>query len=97
MTTVDVEDVQLAAERLLGLADDLGGRGFATNIVRTNAGTRLRVISREANRLTEDVYVAPAGDGTWWFWWSWAERITSAEQMAEAAAKIAHVLATPHD
>jgi len=49
----------------------------------------LRVTSRAAARLAEDIY---AGRG--WYWWSWAERISPVTQPAAAAAKIAQVLHT---
>ena len=96
MTTVDVDAIQAAAERLMALADYLGQRGFATHLVRTAGGLRLRVTHRTVGLLSEDVYAAPAGDGAWWFWWSWAEQITGIEDVTAAAAKIAHVLTPRH-
>jgi len=94
MTSVDTA-AETAAERLMMLADDLGQRGFATQAVRAGNGLCLRVISREAARLAEDIYAAPARDGQWWFWWSWAEAIAGIEEVSATADRVAHVLA-PH-
>lgn len=95
MTGVDVAAVETAAERLMMLADDLGQRGFTTQAVRAGAGVCLRVVSREAARLSEEIHVAPGADGQWWFWWSWAERITGIDDVSATADRVAHVLA-PH-
>jgi hypothetical protein len=46
-----------------------------------------------AAALTEDVYAGRGQDGRWWFWWSWAERITVGEDLEGAASMIEHVLA----
>jgi hypothetical protein len=40
----------------------------------------------------EDVYAWRGQDGTWWFWWSWAERIAAAADLDEAAGRIEQVL-----
>jgi hypothetical protein len=56
----------------------------------------LRVLNPAAPALAEDVYAGRCGDGGWWFWWPWAERISAAGDLEQAAARIAHVLAPPH-
>ena len=56
----------------------------------------LRVLNPAAPALAEEVYAGSCEDGTWWFWWSWAERIATASDVDQAAALIAHVLAAPH-
>ncbi len=53
----------------------------------------LHVVNPGAVALTEDVYAGRGQDGTWWFWWSWAERITVGEDLEGAASMIEHVLA----
>jgi hypothetical protein len=53
----------------------------------------LRVVNPAAPALAEDVYAGCCEDGSWWFWWSWAERIAAATDLDQAAARIAHVLA----
>ena len=45
----------------------------------------------------EDVYAGCCEDGTWWFWWSWAERIAAATELDRAAERVVHVLSAPHD
>jgi len=52
----------------------------------------LHVVNPAVTRLSEDVYVGRSQDGLWWFWWPWAERIASGDDVAEAAAMIAKVL-----
>ncbi len=56
----------------------------------------LHVVNPAAMSLAEDIYAGSCEDGSWWFWWSWAERIAAADDLDGAAARIAHVLAAPH-
>jgi hypothetical protein len=51
------------------------------------ARSRLRVASKHADQLSEDIY---AGRGH--YWWSWAEPISPLTDPAAAAAKVARVL-----
>jgi hypothetical protein len=53
----------------------------------------LHVVNPAANVLAENVFAACGGDGRWWFWWSWAERIAIADDAGGAAARVAQVLA----
>ena len=71
--------------------------GMTTSLI-TPAGRvpSLRVVNPAAPALAEDVYAGCCEDGSWWFWWSWAERIAAASDLDQAAARIAHVLAAPH-
>lgn len=69
------------------LAADLDPGAFTAVIVRSGRSACLRVTSRRAPQLSEDVY---AGHG--FFWWSWAERIARCDDSAGAAVKVAHVL-----
>jgi hypothetical protein len=52
----------------------------------------LSVINRAVAQLSENIYAAPAVDGAWWLWWSWAERIGPLDDIEPVAAKITHVL-----
>ena len=52
----------------------------------------LRVVNPAAPALAEDVYAGYCEDGSWWFWWSWAERIAAASELERAAERVAHVL-----
>ena len=51
------------------------------------------MVNPAAAARAEDVYAGRGRDGQWWFWWSWAERIASGEDMAGAASRIMRVLA----
>jgi hypothetical protein len=48
-----------------------------------------------ARALEENVYATKGKDGLFWFWWSWAERISLADDLEESATKIARVLSLP--
>ena len=80
--------------RLEGLAEVLNGRGLRVRLM-TPPGRvpSLHVVNPGAVALAEDVYAGRGQDGTWWFWWSWAERITVGEDLEGAASMIEHVLA----
>src|ERR1019366_8994955 len=81
-------------DRLEGLAAALAAREFRTR--RRSPGGRvpsLQVVNPAAAALAENVYAGPARDGGWWFWWSWAERIAAADDLAGAALLISRVLA----
>ncbi len=85
---------QACADRLDQLGPALAVRGMTASLV-TPAGRvpSLRVVNPAASALAEDVYAGCCEDGSWWFWWSWAERIAAASDLDQAAARIAHVLA----
>ena len=81
-------------DRLEGLAEVLARHGLRARLT-TPAGRvpSLHVVNPAAAALAEDVYAGPCQDGAWWFWWSWAERIAVAEDLATAATLISRVLA----
>jgi hypothetical protein len=85
---------QACADRLDQLGAALAARGMTASLV-TPAGRvpSLRVVNPAAPALAGDVYAGCCEDGSWWFWWSWAERIAAASHLDQAAARIAHVLA----
>ena len=89
---------EACADWLDQLEPALGRHGLTASLV-TPAGRvpSLRVVNPAAPALAEDVYAGCGEDGTWWFWWSWAERIAAASDLDQAAARIAHVLAAPHE
>jgi hypothetical protein len=80
--------------RLEGLAAELAEGGLRTRIA-TPPGRlpSLHVVNPAATALAEDVYAGVGGDGEWWFWWSWAERIAASEDLDGAARQIRRVLA----
>ncbi len=80
--------------RLEGLAEVLGHRGLRASLM-APAGRvpSLHVVNPAAPALAEHVYAGRGQDGTWWFWWSWAERIAAVEDLEGAASLIERVLA----
>jgi hypothetical protein len=80
--------------RLEGLAEVLAHHGLRTTLM-TPPGRvpSLHVVNPAASALAEDVYAGRGQDGTWWFWWSWAERIAEWEDLEAAATLIKRVLA----
>ena len=85
-------DLAAAAKRLDDLAAELDRRGFAARVLANGDKLRIWVQNRSISRLTDAVYAAPDGDGAWWLWWSWADRIAPIDDVSEAAFKIAYVL-----
>jgi len=80
--------------RLEGLAEVLARQGLRTSLMAPPGRVpSLHVVNPAASVLAEDVYAGRSQDGTWWFWWSWAERIAAWEDLEGAAAIIKHVLA----
>jgi hypothetical protein len=58
----------------------------------TDDKLRLWVQHRVISRLYDTVYAAPAEDGSWWLWWSWADQLAPINDVDEAAVKIAYIL-----
>jgi hypothetical protein len=80
--------------RLEGLAKALSRHGLLARLMAPPGRVpSLHVVNPAASVLAEDVYTGRGQDGTWWFWWSWAERIASGEDLEGAAAMIKQVLA----
>jgi hypothetical protein len=77
--------------RLERLAAELRGRGLTADLVVVPGRIpRLEVVHPAGP--AEDVYAWRCQDGTWWFWWSWAERIACAADIGDATARIEQVL-----
>jgi hypothetical protein len=95
MNATQADAAREAAMQLEALAEDLEGRGFIATVTQAGGDARVSVVNRLASQLSENVYAARAGDGSWWFWWSWADRIAPITEVETAAFKIAYVLA-PH-
>lgn len=53
----------------------------------------LYVTNPGARAMEDSVYAVQGSDGIWWFWWSWAERISVVDDIDRAATTIARVLA----
>jgi hypothetical protein len=79
--------------RLEHLAVELRRRGMTADLVVASGRIpRLEVVYPAGP--AEDVYAWRGQDGTWWFWWSWAERISVADDVDQAASTIERVLAS---
>jgi hypothetical protein len=88
---------QAYTDRLDRLAPALARRGMKTHLLAPPGRVpSLRAVNPAAPALAEDVYAGCCEDGSWWFWWSWAERIAAATDLEDAATRIAHVLSAPH-
>ena len=81
-------------DRLECLAEALARCGLRARLL-TPPGRvpSLHVVNPTAARLSEDIYAGRNSDGSWWFWWSWAERIAAEEDLDGAAVLIQRVLA----
>jgi hypothetical protein len=80
--------------RLERLAEVLAQHGLRTSLMAPPGRVpSLHVVNPAASALAEDVYAGCGQDGTWWFWWSWAERIATWDDLEGAAALIKRVLA----
>jgi hypothetical protein len=88
---------ELQHSYLEALSAELNRHGMGA-ILHAPAGRvpSLHVVNPAARVLAENVFAACGRDGAWWFWWSWAERITAADDPEGAAACVARVLAAPH-
>jgi hypothetical protein len=88
---------QAYTDRLDRLASALDGQGITTHLLAPPGRVpSLRAVNPAAPALAEDVYAGYCEDGSWWFWWSWAERIAAVTDLDGAAVRIAHVLSAPH-
>jgi hypothetical protein len=52
----------------------------------------LYVTNPGARAMEDSVCAVQGSDGIWWFWWSWAERISVVDDIDQAATTIARVL-----
>ena len=80
--------------RLDLLAGELSRHGLDAGIV-APPGRVPRLQVTHPGGPAEDVYVGRCQDGTWWFWWPWAERIAATADLDDAAARIEQVLRRP--
>jgi hypothetical protein len=75
---------------LIALKAELSGRGLESAIDVSGYSTRLRLDSPtvQVAPFDQNVVAAPCCDGTWWYWFPWAERIVPANDVTEAAARV---------
>jgi hypothetical protein len=80
-------------EHLERLGEALVHRGFQERLSAPHERhASQQVIKPEANAHNQNILAEHGADG-WWFWWSWAERIAAADDIAAAADRVARVLA----
>jgi hypothetical protein len=77
--------------RLEHLAGALRRRGIAASLISAPGRIPRLEVAHPAGPA-EDIYAWRGQDGTWWFWWSWAERIACTADLDDAAAKIEQAL-----
>jgi hypothetical protein len=92
MSVDSAEAIRAAAERLDALAVELDRRGFSARVLVTGEKLRMWVQNRAFSQVSDAVYAAPAEDGSWWLWWSWADQLAPIDDVESAAVKIAYVL-----
>ncbi|MFI6523047.1 hypothetical protein ACIBF1_46350 [Spirillospora sp. NPDC050679] len=95
MTPDDTGTAALPGTRLEYL-EELGGelreRGFRARVTMPrDQSPSLHVVNPDAVALAENILAEEDADG-WWYWWSWGERIARADDLAEAADRVARVL-----
>jgi hypothetical protein len=89
VTSLSVPDAGLpdAITQLDDLAAEIADHGWTARLeTPPRRLPRLHVQNPAAPALSEDVYAQPRLDGTWTYWWPWAQPI--ADAAAEAAAII---------
>ena len=78
------------------LAEELSNRGLEAWLMAPPGRVpSVYITNPGARALEENVYAVCGKDGMWWFWWSWAERISMADDVDTAATVIARVLSLP--
>ena len=92
VTGAERAEATAAAKRLDDLATELDVRGFAAHVLADGGKLQVRVQNRSISQLSDTVYAAPAQDGSWWLWWSWADQLAPIDDVDAAAFKIAYVL-----
>ena len=78
------------------LAEELTNRGLDAWLMAPPGRVPSVYITNPAARaLEENVYADRGKDGLVWYWWSWAERISIADDLDAAASTITRVLGLP--
>jgi hypothetical protein len=75
------------------LAEELTNRGLEAWLMAPPGRVpSVYITNPGARALEENVYADRGKDGLWWFWWSWAERISMADDLESSASAITRVL-----
>ncbi|MFF5206360.1 hypothetical protein [Streptosporangium sp. NPDC000396] len=90
--TDDAETATTATAHLTHLAGLLNRHGLQAHVqVAYRRLPHLVATNPDASALSENIYAAPQ-EGTWWFWWSWNEKIAPVAEADAVAVRIRHVL-----
>ena len=97
MITVEAKGNHAAESVYLDkLAEELTHRGLEAWVMAPPGRVpSVYVVNPAARALEENVYVNRGSEGLYWFWWSWAERISIADDLDGAATAIKRVLSLP--
>jgi hypothetical protein len=80
------------------LAEELTNRGLEAWLMAPPGRVpSVYITNPRARALEENVYVNQGKDGLYWYWWSWAERISVADDIDAAASAISRVLSLPRN
>lgn len=96
VVTVEAKGNHAQSAYLDKLAEELTHRGLEAWIMAPPGRVpSVYVVNPAARALEDNVYANRGKDGLWWFWWSWAERISIADDLDAAATAITRVLSLP--
>ena len=96
VVTVEAKGIHAESVYLEKLAEELTHRGLEAWLMAPPGRVpSVYVVNPAARALEDNVYVNQGKDGLWWFWWSWAERISISDDLDAAATAITRVLALP--
>lgn len=92
----------VAATDAVAVLDDLAARlsaqGWQTRLhAPPDRRPMLHVANPAVTVLSEYVTAEQDRHGRWWYWWSWAERISPADDLAQAVTVVGRVLASHGD
>jgi hypothetical protein len=74
------------------LAGELTNSQFVVSLASSASRPCLRVANHEVPQLSERVFCSQAADGSWCFWWPWAQPIGSVDDLQAVAGKVMTVL-----
>ncbi len=83
-------------DRLESLAGALAARGLHADVISPPGRIPWLQILNPAAGSAGDVYAWRSEDGSWWYWWPWAERIAATDDVRAAAGQIEHELTPVH-
>jgi len=89
--------IAVTAESLLSaLRDRLNADGWVVTLVALpGVPPALKVGNPAVPMMRDRVMAALMADGSWWFWWSFGERVADASDLDHAVAVIGRVLGLP--